>query len=61
MKNEMYNHLKTLNVDSLYLETLNKIIMTIFDLDNESIEIEILIIDYDDKITINMKDKEKVK
>ncbi len=57
----MYNHLKTLNVDSLYLETLNKIIMTIFDLDNESIEIEILIIDYDDKITINMKDKEKVK
>ncbi len=57
VKNEMYNHLKSLNVDSSYLKTLNKIINTIFDSNQKNIEIEILIIDYDDKITINMKDE----
>ena len=56
---EMFNHLKTLNVDLSSLETLEKIINTIFDSNDEKVHVEILLVDYDDKIAINMKDEGK--
>ncbi len=59
MKSEMFNHLKSLNVENSSIETLDKIINTIFDSNNEKIHVEILLIDYGDKITINMKDEGK--
>ena len=55
----MFNHLKSLNVDFSSSETLNKIINMIFDLNDENINVEILVIDYGDKITVNMKDEGK--
>ena len=58
-KAEMVNHLKSLNVDSSSFETLDKIIDTIFDSNDEKVHVEILLIDYDDKITVNMKDEGK--
>lgn len=58
-KTEMFNHLESLNVDSSSSETLNKLINMIFDLNDENVSIEILVIDYGDKITVNMKDEGK--
>ena len=58
-KSEMFNHLESLNADKSSIETLDKIINTIFDSNNEKVHVEILLIDYDDKITINMKDEGK--
>ena len=60
IKDEIINHLKSLNVRDSYLETLNRIIDTIFDSNSNSIHIEILIIDYGNKITINLKDEGKI-
>ena len=54
---EMFNHLESLNADYSSIETLDKIINTIFDSNNENVHVEILLIDYGDKITINMKDE----
>ncbi|MBR6023663.1 MAG: hypothetical protein IK044_01700 [Methanobrevibacter sp.] len=59
VKSEMFNHLKTLNVDSSSLKTLDNIINTIFDSNDEKVHVEILLIDYDDKIAVNMKDEGK--
>ena len=59
MKSEMFNHLESLNVDNSSIETLGKIINTIFDSNNEKVHVEILLIDYGDKISINMKDEGK--
>ena len=59
VKSEMFNHLESLNADNSSIETLDKIINTIFDSNNEKVHVEILLIDYDDKITINMKDEGK--
>ncbi|MBQ2831428.1 MATE family efflux transporter [Methanobrevibacter sp.] len=58
-ESEMFNHLESLNVDNSSIETLDKIINTIFDSNNENVHVEILLIDYGDKITINMKDEGK--
>ena len=58
-KSEMFNHLESLDVDKLSIETLDKIINTIFDSNNQKVHVEILLIDYDDKITINLKDEGK--
>ena len=58
-KSEMFNHLESLNADSSSIETLDKIINTIFDSNNGKVHVEILLIDYDDKISINMKDEGK--
>ncbi|MBQ6345889.1 MAG: hypothetical protein IJI96_07230 [Methanobrevibacter sp.] len=58
-KAEMFNHLRSLNVDSSSFETLDKILDTIFDSNDEKVHVEILLIDYDDKITVNMKDEGK--
>ena len=57
VKSEMYNQLGSLNADNSSIETLDKIINTIFDSNNEKVHLEILLIDYDDKITVNMKDE----
>jgi O-antigen/teichoic acid export membrane protein len=59
VKSEMFSHLESLNADSSSIETLDKIINTIFDSNNEKVHVEILLIDYDEKITINMKDEGK--
>jgi Na+-driven multidrug efflux pump len=59
MKSEMFNHLESLNVDNSSIETLNNIINTIFDSNDEKVHVEILLIDYGDKIIINMKDEGK--
>ena len=59
VKSEMFNHLKSLNADNSSIETLDKIINTIFDSNNEKVHVEILLVDYGDKITINMKDEGK--
>ena len=59
VKSEMFNHLESLNADSSSIETLDKIINTIFDSNNGKVHVEILLIDYDDKISINMKDEGK--
>ena len=58
-KTEMFNHLESLNVDPSSSETLNKLINMIFDSNDETVSIEILVIDYGDKITVNMKDEGK--
>lgn len=55
VKDEMLDHLESLNVKHSSLETLENVIKTIYDLDDEKIHIEILMIDYDDIITVNMK------
>ena len=59
LKEEMFNHLKTLNADVSSLKTLDEIINIIFDSNDEKMHVEILLIDYDDKITVNMKDEGK--
>ena len=59
VKSEIFAHLESLNADNSSIETLDKIIDTIFDSNNEKVHVEILLIDYDDKITINMKDEGK--
>ncbi|MBQ6099150.1 MAG: hypothetical protein IJL02_04730 [Methanobrevibacter sp.] len=59
VKNEMFKHLESLNVNENSLETLNKIINAIFDSNDSTVSLEILIIDYDDNITINIKDEGK--
>ena len=59
VKSEMFNHLESLNADSSSIETLDKIINTIFDSNHGKVHVEILLIDYDDKISINMKDEGK--
>ena len=59
VKSEIFAHLESLNVDNSSIETLDQIIDTIFDSNNEKVHVEILLIDYDDKITINMKDEGK--
>ena len=56
-KSEMFSHLENLNADNSSIETLDKIINTIFDSNNGKVHVEILLIDYGDKITINMKDE----
>jgi hypothetical protein len=58
-KSEMFNHLESLDADNSSIETLDKIINTIFDSNNEKVHVELLLIDYDDKIIINMKDEGK--
>ncbi len=55
----MFSHLKSLNADEAYCETLNQIINFIFESNNDNVSIEVLLIDYDDRIVVNMKDEGK--
>ena len=59
VKSEMFTHLENLNVDNSSIETLDMIINIIFDSNNEKVHVELLLIDYGDKITVNMKDEGK--
>lgn len=59
VKTEMFNHLKSLDVDASYCETLNQIINIIFESNDERVSIETLLIDYDDRVIVNMKDEGK--
>ena len=58
-KSEMFNHLEGLNVDGSSIETLGNILDTVFDSNDGNVHVEILLIDYGDKIIINMKDEGK--
>ena len=58
-KSEMFNHLESLNVDGSSIETLGNILDTVFDSNDGNVHVEILLIDYGDKIIINMKDEGK--
>ena len=57
VKTEMFNHLESLNVSSSSLKTVDLIINKIFDSNDDDVDIEIFLIDYDDKIIINMQDE----
>lgn len=59
VKTDMFNHLKSLDIDPISWETLNQIINRIFELNDDGLSIEILLIDYDDRIVVNMKDEGK--
>ena len=59
VKSEMFSHLKSLNVDNSSIETLGNIINTIFDSNSGKVHVEILLIDYGDKIIVNMRDEGK--
>ncbi len=48
-----------MNADEAYCETLNQIINFIFESNNDNVSIEVLLIDYDDRIVVNMKDEGK--
>jgi hypothetical protein len=48
-----------LNVSDSSFETLDKIINTIFESNDEKVHVEILLVDYGDKIAVNMKDEGK--
>ena len=59
VKTDLFNHLKSLDIDPTFCETLNQIINRIFELNDDGLSIEILLIDYDDRIVVNMKDEGK--
>lgn len=59
VKTDMFNHLKSLDIDPTFCETLNQIINRFFELNDDGLSIEILLIDYDDRIVVNMKDEGK--
>ena len=55
IKTKMFNHLESLNVNSTSLTTLDMIVNEIFDSNDDNVTIEIFLIDYDDKIIMNIK------
>lgn len=55
----MMEHLKTLDLDDSSTETIVKLIDEIFKFNNNDVAMEVLIVDYDDNITINIKDEGK--
>ena len=55
IKTKMFNHLESLNVNSISLTTLDMIVNEIFDSNDDNVTIEIFLIDYDDKIIMNIK------
>ena len=52
-------HPKTLDLDDSSTETIVKLIDEIFKFNNNDVAMEVLIVDYDDNITINIKDEGK--
>ena len=58
-RTEMMEHLKTLDLDDSSTETIVKLIDEIFKFNNNDVAMEVLIVDYDDNITINIKDEGK--
>ena len=58
-RTEMMEHLKTLDLDDSSTKTIVKLIDEIFKFNNNDVAMEVLIVDYDDNITINIKDEGK--
>lgn len=58
-RNEMQEHLTSINVDGESLKTVNKLVDDIFQYNDNDVIIELLIIDYDDNISIDIKDEGK--
>lgn len=58
-KTEMLNHLRTLKVSDDACNEINNLIEHIFKSNEENVFLEVLLIDYDEKISINIKDEEK--
>lgn len=56
---EMHTHLKSLNVDERYCEKLDKILELIFKGNGRNVLVEVLIIDYGNTVTVNIKDDGK--
>ena len=56
---EMHTHLKSLNVDERYCEKLDKILELIFKGNGSNVLVEVLIIDYGNTVTVNIKDDGK--
>ena len=59
VKSEMSNHLKGLDVCDSSLEELEWIINTIFDSNDGKVYVDGLLIDYGDRISVNMNDEGK--
>ena len=58
-KTEMFSHLKTLGFSDKILNEINNLIEYIFKSNEENIFLEVLLIDYDEKISVNIKDEGK--
>ena len=56
-KTKLFNHLNDLNVNKKYCEALDKIVNNIYDANSENIVVELVIIDYDNKINIDINDE----
>ena len=52
-------HLKTLDLDDSSTKTIVKLVDEIFRYNNNDVAMEVLIVDYDDNITVNIKDEGK--
>ena len=59
MKSEMFNHLMSMDANDSSCKILDRIITEIFDSNSENVSIEILLVDYGDEISVNMKDEGK--
>ena len=58
-KDEMFNYLNSLNVDKSDVDCLNLIVNKILSENSEDINVEVLVIDYDDNVNVNIKDDGK--
>jgi hypothetical protein len=58
-KDEMFNYLNSLNVDKSDVDCLNLIVNKILSENSEDINVEVLVIDYDDNVNVNIKDEGK--
>lgn len=58
-KTEMFTHLKTLNAGDETCNEINNLIEYIFKTNKDNVSLEILLIDYGEKISVNIKDEGK--
>lgn len=56
---EMHAYLKSLNIDERYCEKVDKIVKLIFEGNEDNVLVDVLIINYGDTITVNIKDDGK--
>ena len=59
IRDEIRTHLKSINADDESSRIVDKLIDDIFEFNGNDVIMELLIIDYDDKISINIKDEGK--
>lgn len=55
----MQEHLTNINVDGESIKTVNKLVDDIFQYNDNDVIIELLVINYDDNISIDIKDEGK--